>query len=210
MSYYVGDVPAQPLVIEPARWVDGNETPIDLSPFTQADATLVDPDGATVLTPGFLATIEDELIVVDWPGSSPFDAPGIYDLRIILSNDDTDVRERLAPVRLVADEEDGWHTLDTARDDWRDAPAFDAWLYECLWVARQDVLAFAPALELGQRPPINYRRAQIMQARNLWNAGKVDAASGEVGEGTFVLRPFPLDWTIKQVLRPKRAVPGLG
>jgi hypothetical protein len=29
-----------------------------------------------------------------------------------------------------------------------------------------------------------------------------------MGEDTFVLRPFPLDWTIKQVLRPKRAIPG--
>lgn len=210
MSYYVGDVPAQPLVIEPARWVDGNEQPIDLTPFSQADAQLYDPDGDLVLTPGFLATIDDEVIIIDWPESSPFDSAGIYELRVVLTNDDTEVRERLAPVRLVADQEDGWHTLDTARDDWRDAPAYDAWLYECLWVARNDVLAFAPALDLGQRPPINYRRAQIMQARNLWNAGKVDAASGESGEGTFVLRPFPLDWVIKQVLRPKRAVPGLG
>jgi hypothetical protein len=108
----------------------------------------------------------------------------------------------------VADTEDGWHTLDTARDDWRDAPGFDAWLYELLWTARNDVLAYAPALAASQRPPLNYRRAQIMQARNLWNAGKVDPASGGMGEDTFVLRPFPLDWTIKQTLRPKRAIPG--
>lgn len=208
MGYYVGDVPAQPLVIEPAR----NEEPVDLEPFSQADAQLYDPDGGLVLTAGFLATIEDEVIVVEWPESSPFDEAGIYELRVVLTNPTTEVRERIAPVRLVADLDDGggWHTLDTARDDWRDAPGFDAWLYECLWVARNDVIAFAPKLAEGQRPPLNYRRAQIMQARNLWNAGKVDPSSGGIGEDTFVLRPFPLDWTIKQTLRPKRAVPTAG
>lgn len=206
MGYYVGDVPAQPLVIEPAR----NEEPIDLAPFSQADAQLYGPDGVPVLTPGFLAVIAEDVILIDWPESSPFDQPGIYELRVVLSNLSTEVRERLPLVRLVADTDDGWHTLDTARDDWRDAPGFDAWLYELLWTARNDVLAFAPALTAGQRPPLNYRRAQLMQARNLWNAGKVDPASGGMGDDTFVLRPFPLDWTIKQVLRPKRAVPTIG
>lgn len=204
MGYYVGDVPAQPLVIEPAR----NEEPIDLAPFSEADAQLYGPDGDLVVTAGFLSTIVDEVIVIEWPESSPFDQPGIYELRVVLSNPDTEVRERLAPVRLVADTDDGWHTLDTARDDWRDAPGFDAWLYELLWTARNDVIAYAPALAADQRPPLNYRRAQLMQARNLWNAGKVDPSSGGIGSDTFVLRPFPLDWTIKQVLRPKRAIPG--
>ena len=206
MGYYVGDVPAQPLVIEPAR----NEEPIDLAPFSQVDAQLYGPDGELVLTPGFLAVLSDDVILIDWPESSPFDQPGIYELRVVLSNPTTEVRERLPLVRLVADTDDGWHTLDTARDDWRDAPGFDAWLYELLWTARNDVIAFAPPLAANSRPPLNYRRAQLMQARNLWNAGKVDPASGAVGEDTFVLRPFPLDWTVKQVLRPKRGVPTIG
>ncbi|MFJ3392025.1 hypothetical protein [Leifsonia aquatica] len=204
MGYYVGDVPAQPLVIEPVR----DEETIDLTPFTEVLVAAYGPDAQPVITPGFVATIQGEVIVVEWPESSPFDEAGIYEIVLTLDNPDTNVRERLAPVRVVADYDDGWHTLASARDDWRDAPPYDAWLYELLWVAKENVLAFAPALELDERPPINYRRAQIMQARNLWNAGKVDPGTGDQGTDTFVLSPFPLDWNIKQVLRPKRAIPG--
>ncbi|GAB3118408.1 hypothetical protein [Glaciibacter psychrotolerans] len=203
MGYYVGDVPAQDLVIEPAR----NEEPIDLTPFNEIDAQLFDPAGVPVVTPGFLGSISGETIVIEWPGSSPFDVAGIYALRLTATHTTTNVRERIPAVRLVVDVEDGWHTLDTARDDWRDAPGYDAWLYELLWSARQQVCAYAPALATGQRPPLSYLRAQIMQARNLWNAGKVDPASGGMGDDTFVLRPFPLDWMIKQVLRPQNPRP---
>lgn len=214
MSYYVGDIPAQPLVIEPAR--NAGADPIDLTPFDQAEVEALGPDGSPVVTAGFTATIETlpdaaaPVIVIEWPESSPFDTPGIYTIRVVVFNATTEVRERIPSVRIVADLEDGWHTLETAREDWRDAPVVDAWLYECLWTARHDVTAYAPALAADAWPPINYRRAQLMQARNLWNAGKVDAASGGDGEGQFILRPYPLDWAVKQVLRPKQGRKPIG
>ncbi|MET0725927.1 MAG: hypothetical protein ABWY36_06220 [Leifsonia sp.] len=208
MSYYVGDIPAQALVVEPQKMSSaGVSEPVDLAPFTTVEAKLYGPDGALVAAT-FTATIDEDVIDITWPTTTPFATAGIYDLRLVLTG--TGVRERVPAVRLVADDEDGWHTLDTAREDWRDAPGFDAWLYELLWTAKQDVIAYAPALAEDARPPINYRRAQLMQARNLWNAGKVDPASGGDGDDTFVLRPFPLDWTVKQVLRPKRAIPTVG
>lgn len=206
MGYYVGDIPAQDLVIEPAR----NEEPVDLTLFDDLDIALYGPAGVPVETPGFLGTIEEGVIVIEWPSTSPFTEGGIYSFRITLRNDATGIRERFPAVRIVVDTEDGWHTLETARDDWRNAPGYDAWLYEILWVARENVLAYAPKLAEGQRPPINYLRAQIMQARNLWNAGKVDPASGGEGEDSFIMRPYPLDWMVKQVLRPARAVPVVG
>lgn len=203
MGYYVGDVPAQDLVVEPVR----SEEPIDLTPFNDLDIVLYGPAGEPVLSPGFLGTIDDGVVIVEWPSTSVLDQAGIYSFRITLRNDDTGAQERLPAVRIVVDTEDGWHTLESARDDWRNAPGYDAWLYECLWVARDNVVAYAPKLKDGQRPPLNYLRAQLMQARNLWNAGKVDPSNGSEGEDTFVMRPFPLDWMVKQILRPARAVP---
>lgn len=206
MRYYVGDIPAHDLVIEPAR--DGE--PIDLTPFAIAEVALYGPDNLPVVTEGFTATIVADTIVVEWPGTTPFETAGIYQLRITLRDVDLTVRERVPAVRLVADIDDGWHTLETARDDWRDAPLYDAWLYELLWTARDNVLAYAPALADGAAVPINYRRAQLMQARNLWNAGKVDPSSGAQGDDTFVMRPYPLDWVIKQILRPATGKPVIG
>ena len=72
------------------------------------------------------------------------------------------------------------------------------------------MVTYAPALNDGQYPPLNYRRAQLMQARNLWNAGKVDPSTGDQGEGSFILSPVPLDWTVKQVLRPKQGRKPIG
>lgn len=206
MGYYVGDIPAQPLVIEPAR----NEEPLDLAPYAIAEVELYGPDNQPVVTEGFTGTIDADTVIVEWPGTSPFPVAGIYQLRITLRDLDLTVRERVQPVQLVADIEDGWHTLDTARDAWRGAPLYDAWLYEILWAARDQVIAYAPKLADGVVPPPNYRHAQILQARNLWNAGKVDPASGGIGEDSFIMRPYPLDWIIKQILRPKTAVPVIG
>ena len=207
MSYFVGDVPAEDLVIEPAR----NGDPIDLEPFNTVTATLRDDTGAIVEGSGLLATLDAAMVIVEWPADSPFTTSGVYYLGLVLENLTTHVRERVAPIPLVVDEEDdGWLTLDAARDGWPDAPAADLLLFEALWTAKQQVIAYAPKLDEGQRPPLNYKTGQKMQARNIWNASKVDPASGGMGEDSFVIRPFPLDWMVKQQLRPADAVPRVG
>lgn len=103
-----------------------------------------------------------------------------------------------------------WHDITTARDEWVDAPLDDDVLTELLEVSQQQVLAYAPALPVTDPPttdiPVNYRYGQLEQAKNLWNAARVDASGGD-GDGSFVMRPHPLDWIIKQILRPRRAVP---
>lgn len=212
MGYTVGDIPAVDLVIDPVRVGPEGEASIDLTPFAVAEATLTDPTGLEVEGPGLLATISHmaNTITIEWPSTTPFAVAGIYELRVIVTSVDLTVRQALPVVRLVADaESDGWYTLDTAREDWPSAPGYDPWLYDLLWVARNDVLAYAPALPEHGRPPVNYRRAQLQQARNIWNASKVDPASGGLGEDDFTIRPFPLDWAIKQTLRPRRATGAL-
>ena len=103
-----------------------------------------------------------------------------------------------------------WYDIFTARDDWIDAPLNDDTLQVLLDVSQQQVIAYAPKLPITDPPtaeiPANYRYYQLMQATNIWNAGRVDS-SGAVGEGDFVVRPHPLDWQIKQGLRPRRGAP---
>lgn len=111
-----------------------------------------------------------------------------------------------------------WHTAASAYDEWADAVAVadEDVLTELLEVAKEQVMAYAfksdrEAYEAANEEapydvPLRLRRAQIRQAENMWNAARVDS-SGEIGEGSFVSSPHPLDWHIKQLIRPRRAVP---
>lgn len=106
-----------------------------------------------------------------------------------------------------------WVTIDEARDRWRDAPGDDDYLQDLLDLAQQQVLEFGPAriaTTIADDPdavPTNYRMAQLTQARNTWNAVKSDPLSQGIGDEGFVFRPFPMDWTVKQMIRPRRAKP---
>lgn len=207
MGYYVGDIPSVDLVLEPAQ----NGDPLDLTPFVEADtiAELYDFDGILVtadFTPTFLA---DEL-VLEWPSTSTFAEAGLYELRVTLVGPDH--RVRLAPVHLVAqDEASGWHTLDTAIAEWPSASSIaDPKLWSLLELARQQVVEYAPVLAADTTVPPNYRQAQLAQARNLLNAILADPSSGGQTEEDFVLRAYPVDWMVKQILRPKRGVKVVG
>lgn len=124
-----------------------------------------------------------------------------------------------------------WLTPATARDLrelWPDVEQLeDSTLELLLDAARDQVIAYAPALPSdvvereegtgygygpfgGELPPTipgRYAFGQFQQAKNIWNASRVDA-SGGIGDGSdFVMRPTPLDWHVKQILRPKRGRP---
>lgn len=101
-----------------------------------------------------------------------------------------------------------WYTVEAARLDWRDAPLSDTRLLDLLQVAKGQCLAYAPlpADADPELPPVGHRVAQLMQARNVWNASKTDPASGGIGDDGFMVRVFPMDWTVKALLRPKRAI----
>lgn len=65
------------------------------------------------------------------------------------------------------------------------------------------------APSVGNGIPTNYRLAQMMHTRNLWNAARV-GVDGSAGGDTFEITPRPLDWHVKQVLRPARAAYRVG
>lgn len=114
-----------------------------------------------------------------------------------------------------------WHTIETARDQWVDAPLDDEELEELLDAAKTAVLAYAPTLPAqtvenvgGYIVPVNvdipssYRLAQLMQSRNIWNSSKA-SPSGDFDGGGYGLTTFPLDWQVKQLLRPRTVFGGV-
>lgn len=112
----------------------------------------------------------------------------------------------------------GWLTNDEVRDLWEDAPADEELLNMLNDSAITQLTAYAPILlpktsedGLTYYPsvPQNYRLAQLMQVRNLFNAGRV-APSGDFGSGEFTFTPFPLTWQVQALLRPKRGRPLVG
>jgi hypothetical protein len=106
----------------------------------------------------------------------------------------------LESVPIVIQEEDGWQTIESARLVWRDAPSEDEYLFRLLETARIQCEAFAPDYEVPVPP--NYRQAQLLQARALWASGNVSQNDSLGGEGMSV-SVFPMDWTVKNLLRPK-------
>ncbi|WP_336625582.1 MULTISPECIES: hypothetical protein [unclassified Microbacterium] len=74
-----------------------------------------------------------------------------------------------------------------------------------LTAAKAACIAFAPALPEGGAVPDEYRLAQAMQAANIYNAA-LAAPGGDLDGGSFGLVAHPLDWQIKQLLRPQSGV----
>jgi hypothetical protein len=107
-----------------------------------------------------------------------------------------------------------WHTAASARDEWPDAPVDsdggDARLESLLASAKEAVIAYAPAVsEPLEDIPDGYREAQLQQAQNMWNAGKA-SPSGDFDGGQYSLTTFPLDWAVRQLIRPKTGKPVIG
>lgn len=116
-----------------------------------------------------------------------------------------------------------WHTPESVRKFWKDAPADDDVCAAYLAAARDAVVAYAPPLPEDYDPaewplpgegslpgdppqiPDSYALAQCMQARNMWNSGNAGANGFDGSE--YGITVHPLDWQIKQILRPRR---GLG
>jgi hypothetical protein len=119
-------------------------------------------------------------------------------------------RERvLVDWLVVVSPDDEWHNPITARIDWAGAPELDGTLYRLLDVAREQIADYAPLVRAGESVPERYRSAQLMQARNTWNASLTNG-DGQVDVGGFVVNVRPLDWAVKQLLRPKTATKAFG
>lgn len=206
--YWVGDVPTTDLVVVPSR---GGED-MDLTAFDDVEVVLYNPDGALVPTAGFLAQLTTEgAVLIEWPGDTVLDEPGIYTLVLVLLTDDGG-RERADSLTFVAQADDGWHTLESTRGTperpvWADAPEVDTTLYALLESAKTQCIEYAPAFT--GRPPAHYRQAQLIQARNLWQSTKADDG-GQLGADGFAVPVYSMDWVVKGLLRPKRGTPIAG
>lgn len=185
---FVGDMPAEKAVVE----LDD-----DLTQYPNVEVMIRSPwsSGSAPLTG--ITTVAGGAIEVALNGLT-FNGPGQWSLQLVLSG--PGVKQSLTPVPFIVQEAaDGWLTLGQIRSEWRDAPDSDAALYRVLEVTKDQILAFAGDPEFSV--PANYVQAQRMQARNIWNAAKTDP-SGNLGDGQYAVRPYPMDKFIRQILRP--------
>jgi hypothetical protein len=67
-------------------------------------------------------------------------------------------------------------------------------------------VAYAPVL--SGPVPANYRQAQLLQARDLWNSVKSDP-DGSIGADGFGIPVYSMSRVVKGLLRPKRGVPNV-
>lgn len=204
MFYTVGDTPAAPLLVLPAR--DGD--PVDLTLYSDASAVLSFPDGTTAGAAAILAGEDDPdgpAVEVTLPA---LEQPGLVGVRVHLTAaggrlDTFDLEP--VPVQPL----DGWHSLGSARAEWDGAKQLDdVRLFVLLETAKRDCVAYLPAAGT-RRPAIAEREAQLLHARNRNAAARIDPASGDAGVGDYAVGPFPLDWAVKQLLRPKRRFGGI-
>lgn len=201
-GFYPGDRPAETLPVVPF---------LELSDYPgPATGKARRPDGSAGGDFAVTVNTTEEQLDLDL-STLEFDVPGVWLLEVTVTTGSGEGarKRRVAPVPIVVqDEASGWHTLDSARaTGWADAVSMaDVGLHQLLESARRDVEAYAPALVDGAPIPQAYRDAQLMQARNRHNAENVDPASGE-GFDNFAIAPRPLDWQVKQLLRPRRGKP---
>lgn len=69
--------------------------------------------------------------------------------------------------------------------------------------AQVQCAAFAPDLGDDVTVPANYRHAQVLQARALYRAGMA-GSNDQIGLDGQSVTVFPMDWTVKLLLRPKK------
>lgn len=204
MFYTVGDMPAAPLLVLPAR--DGD--PVDLALYAGASANLTFPDGSVVPATATITDTDpdDPVVQVTLPKLAQ---AGLVGVRVNLTaaggrSDAFDLEP--VPVQPV----DGWHSIPSARAEWDGAKQLDdVRLFVLLSTARDDCLSYAPSSAVLPRPSIAAREAQLLHARNRNAASRIDPASGDAGVDGYGTGPFPLDWAVKQLLRPKRRFGGI-
>jgi len=204
--FYTGDIPAAALIVSPSL----NGEPITLQPLDEVVVLMTDPSGDEITT--LTATVDEQDIEVAFPTVSVFTETGIYTLTVVIDHSPNAGGEGIQqadPIRLVVDDSSSqWATLALARDQWVDSRAIDdPILHDLLQLAQDQVIEYAPVLADTAPVPLRYRLAQVAQAKNVYNGSLVDSGSGDIGSDTFQIRPFPLDWQIKQMLRPRRGKP---
>lgn len=202
-SQRVGDVPDSPMVV---AFHDETGNPALTNHFTTLQTNVYNPLGDDY---GVLTTVvhDGHEISLTWPTLTKFNMAGIFTLRFHFVHDGHDIVTP-EPLQFVVEDVDGWLSLEQARQLWADAPLDDVFLYTLLQTAKDQCVAYAPVLAPNAQVPLRYTQAQLTQARALYQS-TIANQNDNVGLENFTVRVFPLDFTIRAMLRPKRAIGGM-
>ena len=202
-ALWVGDVPLSPTR---ADFVDETGNTVQVGQYDSWTAYMLSPTGE--LLGELTGTEHGNHLEFTWPEVTILEVLGLHTIIITFFNDADGVEIQCEPFRFVVQAIDGWLTLEQARGQWADAPLDDIFLYQLLETARVQCEEYAPALQLGVVVPARYIQAQLTQARALYQSTIANQADN-VGIEGFTVRVFPLDFTIRAMLRPKKAISGM-
>ena len=201
-ALWIGDVPASPTHID---FVDETGNTVHVHEYTSHTVMMYSPSNTLVHT--FTSVIHAQHVDMTWPEETILTAEGIYTL-IIKFFDADGVTIQAEPYKIVAQKRASWLSLEQARGQWADAPLDDVFLYQILDSAKTQCIEYAPALAANAVIPANYLQAQVMQARALYQS-VIANQNDNIGVEGFTVRVFPLDFTIRALLRPKKAIAGM-
>lgn len=201
-ALWVNDVPTSPTR---ADFVDETGNAVVISDYASWTAYMLSPEGETLGT--LTGTDQGNHLLFTWPETTILETPGIHQI-VVTFEDALGVNVQAEPYRFVVQAIDGWLTLEQARQLWADAPLDDVFLALLLDTAKEQCVAYAPALLLGAPVPARYSQAQLTQARALYQS-TIANQNDNVGVEGFTVRVFPLDFTIRAMLRPKKAIGGM-
>lgn len=201
-SLWVGDVPQSPTR---ADFIDETGNTVQISEFDSWEAYMLSPVGEVLGT--LTGDEHGNHLEFTWETTTLLEIPGVYKI-VVTFFDPLGVEIQAEPFSFVVQEIDGWLTLETARAQWGDAPLDDVFLHQILETAKAQCVAYAPALQLGAQVPVTYVQAQLLQARAIYQS-VIANQQDSVGVEGFQVRVFPLDFTIRAMLRPKRAIGGM-
>jgi hypothetical protein len=101
----------------------------------------------------------------------------------------------------------GWVDTSDAINQWPEAEDLtEGVLCSHLQAAYEQCVAFLPPAYLVEWPsqiPDRWKQAQMQQARALWRASVTGSGDQLGGQGLSVT-VFPMDWTVKNLLRPSK------
>lgn len=197
-ALWVGDVPLSPTR---ADFVDEVGNPVQITDYSGWTATMYSPKN--VQLGQLTGTGHGQHLEFTWPTTSILEESGAHTI-VIIFTDPLGVSVQCEPFKFVVQDRDGWLSLEMARAQWSDAPLDDVFLAQILDAAKVQCVAYAPVLAVDAVIPVNYLHAQLMQSRALYQS-VVASQQDNIGVEGFQVRVFPLDFTIRALLRPKKA-----
>lgn len=202
-ALWVGDVPLSPTR---ADFVDETGTAVQISDYASWSAYMLSPVGEVLGT--LTGSEHGQHLEFTWPTTTILETPGVHTIVVTFFDTPGNVEVQCEPWKFIVQDIDGWLSLEQARAQWADAPLDDVFLFQLLDTAKEQCVAYAPALLVGAPVPARYIQAQLTQARALYQSTIANQADN-VGIEGFTVRVFPLDFTIRAMLRPKKAIGGM-